>query len=131
MLIKCDDHGWATTDLLFQPTGSNDIIDLHVDNKKIKLASKNVYNITHLTYNDSGEYICYIITLNTSEKAAAEITRHELLVLKEGKTCMDRMADFLLDIFCVWTYNQSSITLFVKYKEGMNIIKQFLGEQIN
>ena len=91
MLIYCDVHGWAKTDLSFKPTGGNNIIDLHVDDKKIKLASKNVYNITRLTYNDSGEYICDIQILNTS---VVEITRHQLLVLKEGKTCMNRMAAY-------------------------------------
>ena len=85
MLINCDRHDWAVkTELSYKPTGSDNFIDLHVDNKKIKLASKNVYNITHLAYNDSGEYICSVWTLNNKKKAAGEEIRLQLIVLKHG-----------------------------------------------
>ena len=76
------------------------LTDLHVDNKKIKLASKNVFNITRLAYDDSGQYICSIIVLNASDFVEGEVTRHYLIVLKEGKTCMDRyLYNFLLNFY--------------------------------
>ena len=91
MLIKCNIFDWAPTTLSFKPNGTTNISDLPVDNEKIKLASKNVFNITRLEYEDSGEYICFIITWNaTGDMVKGEVTRHQLTVLKEGKTCMDR-----------------------------------------
>ena len=60
--------------------------DLSVDNKKIFWVSKNVYNITRLTYNDSAQYEC-----QTSERLnmRTELTLFKdqnLIVLKKGKT---------------------------------------------
>ncbi len=66
-------------------------IDLLVDHEKIKLASKNVYNVTHLAYNDSGQYRCDIILFNSTNRTTGEVTRHYLTVLREGKTCIHAM----------------------------------------
>jgi hypothetical protein len=90
MLINCDVSYWVPTTLSFKPNGSTNISDLHVDNEKIKLASKNVFNITRLMYEDSGHYICTIISCNDAAMVEGEVTRHQLTVLKEGKTYMDR-----------------------------------------
>ena len=85
MLINCDLHDWAVqTDLSYKPTGSDNLVELPVDNKKIKLASKNVYNITRLTYNDSGEYICDVLIFNSTKIARGEVIRRQLIVLKQS-----------------------------------------------
>ena len=101
MLINCDVHPFLRATLSFKSgnlTYLRPASDLHVDNKKIKLASKNVFNITRLAYDDSGQYICTIIVLNASGIVEGEVTRHYLIVLKEGKTCMDRyLYNFLLN----------------------------------
>ncbi len=91
MIINCDVYDWDRTYLSVIPADGRDngsVIDLPVDHEKIKLASKNVYNITNLAYNDSGQYICDIIIVNTTSKVIGEITRHYLAVLREGKTCI-------------------------------------------
>ena len=104
MLINCDVHPFLRATLSFKSGNltylrPGSLTDLHVDNKKIKLASKNVFNITRLAYDDSGEYICSIIVVNAS-RIQWDVTRHYLIVLKEGKTCMDRyLYNFLLNFY--------------------------------
>ena len=85
MLIRCDVSGNAT--LLRQPIGKNDtiIIDPSVDNDKIKLVSKNVFNITRLTYNDTGDYMCQSDMSKAPNTTFRTLTRHRLIVKKEGK----------------------------------------------
>ncbi len=92
MIINCDYHDWAPTDLWFMPADARDngsVFDLPVDHEKIKLASKNVYNITNLAYNDSGLYLCIITIANTTNTIIRERIRYNLTVLREGKTCID------------------------------------------
>ena len=83
MLIRCDVPGNAT--LLLKPKEKNDtVIDLSVDNKKIELVSKNVFNITRLAYNDTGDYMCQSGMSRGPNRTFTTLTRYRL-VLKEGK----------------------------------------------
>ena len=59
ILIDCDVLNRPNATLSFKPDGIQDTIyDLPIDHEKIKLTSKNVFNITRLTHHDSGEYTC-------------------------------------------------------------------------
>lgn len=63
------------------------LYDFTVDNNKMKLVSKNVVNVTRLTYYDSGQYICdLIVTIN--KEAIDFPRRQDVIVLKIGKTCI-------------------------------------------
>ena len=94
MIINCNVHNDTNATLSFKPNGSDTTYDLSVNDEKIKLASKNVFNITRLAYNDSGEYNCTISTGNTTD-----ITEHQLMVLKEGKACMHGYSLTILSTF--------------------------------
>ena len=60
--------------------------DLFVDNKKIFLISKNVYNITNLTYYDSGVYGCQI-SETIDDRTRLTLSKNQVVtVLKKGKT---------------------------------------------
>ena len=56
------------------------IRQLNVDGEKIKLLPTNVYNITHLAYNDSGVYNCTIRLSGVYFR-----TTREVVVLKGKK----------------------------------------------
>ncbi|CAB4029960.1 basement membrane-specific heparan sulfate proteoglycan core, partial [Paramuricea clavata] len=85
-VINCDVYNWASVSFVFSPVNKSEKpIKFHLPTKKIKLVSKNVYNVTPLAYKDSGQYICNICVLNTTRYTAGKITRHNLFVLEEGK----------------------------------------------
>ena len=89
MLIRCDVPAWANSTLSLQPKGMNETIyNLSVDNEKIRLISKNVFNITNLAYNDSGDYMCESDMLEEPNTASRVMTRYRLIVIKKGKTCL-------------------------------------------
>ena len=93
MKINCDNHKNAlSTALSFKPNGTNTTYhSLPVNGEKIKLTSTNVFNITRLVYNDSGRYNCTIIYGYMGNGSfLKDVTEHILIVLKEGKACMDR-----------------------------------------
>ena len=85
ILINCKFPKWAKADLAFNPSGAMNDTYLPADHAKIKLLSTNIFNITHLTYNDSGIYKC-----TCSDKGVPTWllnSSYEVCVLKEGKTC--------------------------------------------
>ena len=87
MLIRCDLPAWANSTLSHQPKGMNKTIyNLSVDNEKIRLISKNIFNITNLAYNDSGDYMCESDMLE-KPNTASRVIRYRLIVIK-GKTCL-------------------------------------------
>ena len=81
--LNCDRLGMNVRKLTFYPTGSTAMFRLHVDNKKIKMLSKNVYNITNLAYNDSGEYACRVFSKTTDDNGGYSV---QLIVLQKGIT---------------------------------------------
>ena len=84
--IDCSSYGEHVipTDvvLLFQRYNSTKISFPSVDNKKIKLISKNNFNITRLTYNDTGIYMCSVLWSNNNYLEIFEIYK---LIVVEGK----------------------------------------------
>ena len=89
MLIRCDVPARANSTLSLQPKGMNETIyNLSVDNEKIRLISKNIFNITNLAYNDSGDYMCESDMLEEPNTASRVMIRYRLIVIKEGKTCL-------------------------------------------
>ena len=92
-VINCGDI-WAYAFLMFTPIDVNATTlpyPRYVDNEKIKLVSKNAFNITRLTYYDSGQYMCINAIMNGTELIPWDIKRYNLIVLNEGKTCMHTM----------------------------------------
>ena len=88
ILIKCKVPDWATiTNIGLNPLGKTGIsYTFYVDGKKIKLVSKNVFNITRLAYNDSGQYT-YGYYFQRGNLSMGIVGRYDVLVLKEGKIC--------------------------------------------
>lgn len=95
ILIKCKVPDWATiTNIGLNPLGKTGIsYTFYVDDKKIKLVSKNVFNITQLAYNDSGQYT-YGYYSQKGNMSMGIVGRYDVLVLKEGNNCSDLFLSF-------------------------------------
>ena len=81
--------------LLFKRKGSNKISFPSVDNKKIKLVSKHVFNITNLQYNDTGMYMCGKQVL-WNDTHYLVIFFEERIVVRKGKFCINRQLHFFV-----------------------------------
>ena len=85
ILVNCEDGDDIS--LVFNGTGSKLIKDLPVDHNKIKLVALNVFNVTNLTNNDTGEYACNMVSKGViGDVYIDKMTRQNLIVLNEGKT---------------------------------------------
>ena len=86
--IDCSSYGEHVipTDvvLLFQRSNSSKISFPPVDNKKTQLISKNNFNITRLTYNDTGTYMCSVQVLSSNNNYLEIFEIYKLIVV-EGK----------------------------------------------
>ena len=85
ILVGCHLTVWASkADLEFKPSGAINDTYLPVNLAKIKRLAANIFNITHLTYNDSGRYRCTTFHKGVTWELPGT---YEVRVLKEGKTC--------------------------------------------
>ena len=91
IIVDCQFHPVSELDatLLFKRNGSTKISLLSVDNTKIKLVSKNYFNITHLEYNDTGMYMCSKQTLRNNTHYLVVFIKYKHVVIK-GKVCTNR-----------------------------------------
>ena len=90
-------HESDNVTLLFKRKGSSKISFPPVDNKKIKLVSKNNFNITRLEYNDTGMYMCSNQTLRNNTRYLVIFAKYKLVVLK-GKICTN-FADYTFALY--------------------------------
>ena len=90
-VINCDVYNRAYVSFGFWPANKSEkyVRSFPVPTEKIKLVSRNVYNVTRLAYKDSGQYICEMMMNTTDGDVTRHYTRHSLFVLEEGKTYMD------------------------------------------
>ena len=72
----------------FKPHGTNNILyDFIADDEKIKLVSKDIVNVTRLTYKDSGQYITGV-DVKRGRIISGVVERYEVIVLQKGKICI-------------------------------------------
>ena len=84
ILVQCDES--TEISLAFKRIGAKFMKDLPVDHNKIKRVEWNVYNVTNLTYDDTGEYVCNRVSRPSGGTIYRdEVARQDLAVLKEGK----------------------------------------------
>lgn len=84
ILIHCNAYPRSNATLSFKPYETSDALyELPIDDGKIELVSKNVFNITRLARNDSGEYTCFFDRHrpNTTLKKIG----YQVIILEEGK----------------------------------------------
>ena len=81
----CDQR--ANISLWFRLPKSVTFDELPVGNEKIELVTRNVFNITHLAFNDTGEYKCINKFWSSNTTITEEMTIYplEILLLREGK----------------------------------------------
>ena len=84
ILIHCNVYDGSNVTLSFKPyEKSNAIRELFINDGKIKLVSKNVFNITRLIHDDSGEYTCYFD--RHRPKTTMEKIGYQVIILEQGK----------------------------------------------
>ena len=88
IFIQCNSHPELQAQLIFKPHGTNKTYRVYHNKRILGQRNTNDFNITSLSYKDSGQYTC---VLNTD---ILENTRHKLIVLKEGKLYTDHWPFF-------------------------------------
>ena len=89
IFIQCNSHPELQAQLIFKPNGTNKTHRVYHDKKVLGQRNTNNFNITCLSYKDSGQYTC-TINLGIHEK-----TKHKLIVLREGKFYIDHWPFFV------------------------------------
>ena len=90
ILINCKVPKSTQSVLSFKPQGGMNHTIYHqlpVDHQKIKLVHKNIYNVTHLTYNDSGMYNCTTPIAPTLLPGYLSLKSTQKVLVLEGKNC--------------------------------------------